>query len=152
MTGVMSASPKPTSRTGFSFSWRAGGVSPLLVSPGATGADPLARVPQPPLARTNASSTATPRRQRFMSRSFPGFFLTLPHVADALAGNRFGVGCVVEDLDRDPATVIAVQEGLEDRHEVHVAEAGATLVWIVGVEVARARHVMANDLRHWRSL
>src|SRR3954466_6064170 len=98
------------------------------------------------------SNTTAPRRPHFMSRSFPDLRLALAHVADTLARDRFRIGRVVEDLDRHPAAVRTVNEGLEDRYEVDRAEAGAALVGVVGVEVAGACGVAADELRHRRLL
>src|SRR5437867_3072874 len=107
----MSASPNPTSRTARS-------CSPLPRSRG-EGEKWGSR---PPLAGTIASNMAALRRLDLMSGSFPRLRLALPHVAEAFAGNCFRVGRVVEDLDRHPAAIRAVEEGLEDRHEVDGTE------------------------------
>ena len=71
----------------------------------------------------------------------------LLHVFDALAGQGFDAGRVVEDFDRDPAAVVDFGERLEDGHEVEIAHAGAAEVGVVGVEVVHQPALLAEDLR-----
>src|SRR5207245_1076026 len=67
-------------------------------------------------------------------------------VADALAGDGFRVGRVVEHLHRYPARVAAGAQGPEDRHKVRGAEARAAPVGVVGVEVAEPAGVAADQV------
>src|SRR5262249_3659027 len=74
--------------------------------------------------------------------------LTRLHVLDALSRNRLRIGSVVEDLDRNPAGVMALFQRREDRAEIDGAEAGAAAVGVVGVEVPRPASVAENQVRH----
>ena len=68
------------------------------------------------------------------------------HVLDALARERLDAGRVVEDFDGDPALVVDVAQGSEDRQEIHIAKAGALPVGVVGVEVVQERAVRADQI------
>jgi hypothetical protein len=69
------------------------------------------------------------------------------HVRDAVAGQRFDAGGVVEDFDGDPAAVVDVGQGAKDGDEVEIAHAGAAQVGIVGVEMVEQAGVFAEELR-----
>ena len=68
-------------------------------------------------------------------------------VFDAVAGEGFDAGGVVEDFDGDPAAIVDFGEGLEDGDEVELAHAGAAHVGVVGVEVVHELGVFADELR-----
>src|SRR5258708_3101009 len=116
----MSASPKPTSRA-------------------------FSREP-PPGAKPISTKIHAPRISCLLS--YP--LLALAHVAQALAGNRLRIGLVVEHLDRYPAGVRHIQQRLEDRHKVRVAETRAAQVGIVRVEMAHAGAVTPDQFRRSR--
>src|SRR5262245_58780556 len=80
------------------------------------------------------------------------FHRARPHVLDALSRDRLRVRRVIEDLDRDPASIAALRQCREDRAEVHGAEAGTAALGVVGVEVSRPACVAADQVRYWDRL
>ena len=68
----------------------------------------------------------------------------LLHVFQALLGDGFGAGVEDKDFDGDVAGVVDVFEGFEDGAELHVAEAGAFEVGVVGVAVGEVLGVFAD--------
>src|SRR6185312_13153581 len=68
------------------------------------------------------------------------------HVLDALAREPLDAGRIIKHLDRDPAAVVDLAEGLEDRYEIDLAESWPELVRVVGVKMNEPRGAAANDL------
>lgn len=68
----------------------------------------------------------------------------LLHVLQAFGGDGFGAGVEDEDFDGDVTGVVDVFKGFEDGGELHVAEAWAFEVGVVGVVVGEVLGVFAD--------
>src|SRR4030042_2989925 len=70
-------------------------------------------------------------------------------VVDALAGDGFGVGVVLERLHGEPSVVADVAQGVRDGGVIDLAHAGAVEVRIVHVEMADIVEMDgSNDVGH----